>query len=292
MSGNPLVVQDSGNAGFDLGDGFNNATNGMKMIDGAADAAAAFKNGDWIEGGIMGMSAGLDVVGAILDPIGTIGSMIAGFLIEHLGPVQDALDELCGDPGAIDAASATWSNVATHLSTVSSDLRSTAAHATGDMSGLAIDAYRSFSSAEADMIKGMSTVADGVSGGIHLGGTVLAGVRDFISGALADVCGQVVKLIGETFLTAGLMAGHATSTAVNKCRELIEKARKLMKDLARSLDRFGQLAGRMSPALEDAARAGSRVAARAADINESELDLLVSMSKAGSQDDDGDPNHL
>ena len=291
MSGNPLVVPDDG----DPGDGLTNlgsassATNGLKMIDGAADAADAFGRGDWVEGSVNGLSAGLDVMGAVIDPIGTIGSMIAGWLIEHLGCVQEWLDQLCGDPGVINGFSATWHNAAGALEGVSGDYRSAVR---GDLSGYtgpAVSAYQSFGDDQAAFLSTMSQVVDGVGAGIALGGTVLAGVRDFISQMMADTVGQIVKLIAESVFTVGVGAPHAFVTAGNKARELIQKARKLMEDLATSLDRMGRLAGQISPALEEGASAMAKAARYASSMNESELSLLTSMTKAASQTDDNTP---
>ena len=291
MSDNALVVGDNGDpgSGFTNLDSASSATNGLKMVDGATDAADAFGRGDWIEGSVNGLSAGLDVVGAVIDPIGTIGSMIAGWLMEHLGCVQEWLDQLCGDPGVISGFSATWHNAAGALTDVSGDYR---AAVTGDLSGYtgpAVDAYRGFGNEQAQFLQAMGTVVDGVGAGIALGGTVLAGVREFISQLMADTVGQIVKLIGETFFTLGVGAPHAFATAGNKARELIQKARKLMEDLATSLDKMGLLAGQISPALEQGASAMAKAARYASKMNSSELGLLTSMTKAPTQTDDNTP---
>lgn len=290
MSDNALVADAATDDGFLQNlDAPNDATNGLKVIDGAADAADAFGRGDWIEGSVNGLSAGIDVVGAVLDPIGTIGSCIAGWLIEHLGPVQDWLDELLGDPGSITAASTTWHNVSTHLSGVGNEY---AMAARGDLSGqqgLAVAAYGRFADLQGGVIDGMSHIADAVGAGVALAGTVLAGVREFISSTLADLVGQIVKLIGETVFTLGLGAPHAFATAANKCREMIQRTRTFMDDLARSLDRMAGLLGDISPALESGATALAKVSRHASSMGEHELNFLVSMGKAGGQTDDETP---
>ncbi len=290
MTSNPLVVGDDGDPDTWTNMGpANEWTNGLKMVDGATDAADAFGRGDWIEGSVNGLSAGLDVVGAVIDPIGTIGSMIAGWLMEHLGCVQQWLDELCGDPGVINGFSSTWHNASGHLDGVAGDYRS-AVH--GDLSGLsgpAVAAYRNFGDGEAEFIRAMSQITDGVGAGIALGGTVLAGVREFISQLLADVVGQIVKLVGESLFTAGIAAPHAFTTAANKARELIQRTRRLMEDLAVSLDKMGKLLGEISPALEQGASAMAKAARYASKMNESELSFLTSMTKAPTQMDDNTP---
>lgn len=291
MSGaNPLVAEAEQDAGpFANMGGANDVTNGLKVVDAGADAADAFARGDWIEGSVNGLSAGIDTVGALIDPIGTIGSSIAGWLMEHLSFVQDALDELCGDPGAIMAASTTWHNVAGRLGDVSGDYAAAAAADMGGQQGLAVEAYAGFAGAQADVVRAMARIAEGVGAGVALAGTVVAGVRDFISNLTADAVGQIVKLFAESVLTLGFAAPHAVATAANKCRQLIQRARTFMEDLARSLDRMADLVGQVSPALETGASSLASGARRASAMNETELTLLVSGAKAPGQTDDKTP---
>lgn len=269
----------------DRNPGFNDMTDGLKMIDGAADSAEAFGRGDWIEGSVNGLSAGLDMVGAVIDPIGTLGSMFAGWLISHIGPVQDALDELLGDPATIESFAQTWQNCATHLGGVADDYRAAVA---GDLSGLrgvTMDAYRDFAEVEESLVRGMSEICSGVGAGVALGGTVLAGVREFIVQIMSDAIGQIIKLLGEAAATLGIMAPHALTTAANKARELIQRTRRLMTDLARSLDRFADLVSDISPALEQASSGLAKASRYASTMNESELTGLTQLIKSLSQTD-------
>ncbi len=257
----------------------NDATNGIKIVDGGADAAAAFSRGDWIEGVVNGLSAGIDVVGAILDPIGTIGSMVAGWLIEHLGPVQHWLDQLLGDPGSIKAASQTWHNISQHLSTISSDYGNASKADFAGQQGLTVSAYGAFSDVQSYVIKQLGTMADGVSAGTTVAGTVVAGVREFISSTLSDLVGQLVKLLMEALMTMGIGSAHALATAAMKCREYIQKIKTFMEDLAKSLDAMSGLLGQISPALENGAKTISKLAKHASQMSETELNLMVSMGK-------------
>ncbi|WP_110180904.1 hypothetical protein [Nocardioides solisilvae] len=261
-------------------------TNGLKMVDGAVDAAEAFRRGDFIEGSVNGLSAGLDVVGAMLNPFGAAGSMVVGWLIEHIGPVQDFLDEMLGDPAAIRAGSQTWRNINEHLTGVAADYRSRAQGDTSGYTGLAIDAYRGYANLSADLMHEIARVASGVAGGIEVAGTLLAGVRDFIVGFVSDFVGEAIGAAAQSAVTLGIAAPAALASLANKARRLIQRARQLMDDLARSLDRMADLLGQISPALETATTTGAAMARHASRMREPELNLIVSMSKAfGGHDD-------
>ncbi|KRE94248.1 hypothetical protein ASG76_12795 [Nocardioides sp. Soil774] len=269
----------------DRNPGFNDMTDGLKMIDGAADSAEAFGRGDWIEGSVNGLSAGIDVVGAIVDPIGTIGSMFAGWLISHIGPVQDALDELLGDPATIQSFAQTWENCAVHLRGLADDYRSAVAGDLSGLRGMTMDAYRDFAETEESLVRGMGNVCTGVGAGVALGGTVLAGVREFIVQIMSDAIGQIIKLLGESAFTLGIAAPHAITTAVNKCHDLIQRTRTLMSDLAKSLDKFADLVSDISPALEKASTALAKASRYAGEMNETELTALSQLIKSATQTD-------
>ncbi|MBC2932208.1 hypothetical protein [Nocardioides sp. zg-1228] len=267
----------------DRNPGFNEMTNGLKMIDGAADSAEAFGRGDWIEGSANGLSAAVDVVGAVVDPIGTLGSMFAGWLLSHIGPVQDALDELLGDPATIQSFAQTWENCAGHLRGLADDYRGAVAGDLSGLQGMTMDAYRDFAETEESLVRGMGNVCTGVGAGVALGGTVLAGVREFIVQIMSDAIGQIIKLLGEAAATLGIAAPHAITTAANKARELIQRTRTLMTDLAKSLDKFADLVADISPALEKASTALAKASRYASEMNASELTALQQLIKSTTQ---------
>jgi hypothetical protein len=231
-------------------DSFANGTNGLKMIDGAADSASAFSRGDWIEGTINGVSAALDVVGMILNPLAGACSMVINWILEHCGPLQDWLDDLLGDPGVIKAGVQTWSNVGDHMSGIGPDYRSLVATDTSAFTGLTMDAYRAAAGGMVHVFDALSKVAYGVSAGVEVAGGLLAGVRDFIQGLFSDLVGEAIGAVAQSALTLGIAAPAALGSLINKARSVIQRCQKFMKALAESLDKMAALLKEISPALE------------------------------------------
>ena len=265
-------------------DSFANGTNGLKMIDGAADSAAAFSCGDWIEGTINGVSAALDVVGMILNPLGTACSMVINWIMEHCGPLQDWLDELLGDPGVIKAGVQTWSNVGDHMAGIGPQYRSLVASDTGAFTGLSIDAYRAASSGMVHVFDALSKVAYGVSAGVEVAGGLLAGVRDFIQGLFSDLVGDAIGAVAQSALTLGIAAPAALTSLVNKARSVLERCRTFMKALAESLDKMAGLLKEISPALEATTKGLATVFREGTNMP---TDIVVALGKgvAGSNND-------
>ena len=250
MSGLVVSPGDTDRGAFTNFDSFASGTNGLKMIDGAADSASAFSQGDWIEGTINGVSAAIDVVGMVLNPLGGVCSMVINWIMEHCGPLQDWLDELLGDPGVITASAQTWTNIGDHLGDLGPDYSRAVTLDTSPFTGLAMDAYRSAGDGLAQLVVGLSKVSYGVSGGITVAGGLLAGVRDFIEGLFSDLVGNAIGAVAESALTLGVAAPAALGGLIAKAKSVLERCRKFMTALAESLDKMAQLLHEISPAME------------------------------------------
>jgi hypothetical protein len=61
------------------------------------------------------VSAGLDTLAFVPDPVGALLQSGVAWLIEHVKPLSQALDGLAGDPAQIRAYAQTWRNVAASL---------------------------------------------------------------------------------------------------------------------------------------------------------------------------------
>lgn len=287
---NPYVVAPSGGHGgpgvlTDLGGPVDNDANsvswtdGVPVLDGALDSAVALKNGDFVEAGLDMLGGGIDALGVLTDPFGALGSLVAGWIIAHLQPVQDLLDQIAGDPNSIYAEAATWHKVAQAISGISTDYVSAARADTAPMDGLMITAYRGYAELQATVMSGIGEICDGVGEGIKLGGTIVAGVRAFIQQLLTDVIGQIIGKVAESLCTLGIAAPHALASAANKCRQLIEKTKELFEKLSRTLDRMAHLLHDINPKLEAAAKIMSKGAHRASQLNDAHfLQLLTHLS--------------
>lgn len=254
--------------------------NGVAVLDGAIDGADALMRGDFIEASVQGVSAALDVVGMIVDPIAGVSSMVVNFVLEHCGAIQEWLDEMLGDPAVIAAGAQSWTNIGTHLTGLAPDYRSLVSNDLGEFSGLAIHAYREMSEISYELVNGLGHVAHGVSAGVELAGGLLAGVRDFVQALFSDLVGAAVSALAKVAITAGIAAPWAGTGLVMKAREVIEKCRTFMKGLSRSLDEFAELIGTISPAMKSATNAVSTYLVQGASLPvDTALTLSFSMGK-------------
>lgn len=102
MSDNPLVAgkQDA-----------TSATTGITIVEDAQSLHHGIESGSWVEGGLGAIGTAADVAMLATNPIATLTSYGLNWLIEHVQPLQDALDWVAGDPAQISAYATTWQNV-------------------------------------------------------------------------------------------------------------------------------------------------------------------------------------
>jgi hypothetical protein len=85
---------------------------GLGLAEDAAQISNGIHDNSWVDGTLGGVGGALDVLGTIIDPLGSLVAWGVGWLMEHVRPLKEALDWLAGMPDEIAAHAATWRNVA------------------------------------------------------------------------------------------------------------------------------------------------------------------------------------
>ncbi|MEK8104905.1 hypothetical protein NKG94_06240 [Micromonospora sp. M12] len=121
--------------------------------------AQGVRNGSWIDGSLGVVSAGLDALALVSDPVGALLQYGIAWLIEHVRPLSEALDWLAGDPAQITAHAQTWRNVAGSLREEAAEL---ARAVRNDVAGWAAapPAYRAWAAEQQQAITGLAQGVD------------------------------------------------------------------------------------------------------------------------------------
>jgi len=176
---------------------------GLNLVEPAADAVSAIQRGDWAEAGINVLGAGIDALGFLTDPFGTLLSSAFAWFIEHVEPLKSMLDSLAGNPGVINQNAATWGNVGDHLKKAGEDMARMVDADTSAWRGAAIDAYTAVAKAEA-----LGHAAEGVGAALTGAGVAVATVRtivrDLISMAMSELVQALIRWAAAALLTVGL----------------------------------------------------------------------------------------
>ncbi|MEV3938323.1 hypothetical protein AB0K52_20395 [Glycomyces sp. NPDC049804] len=195
---------------------------GAGIVESYAGLAMAIDSGSWIDASVAGLGAALETVGAVIDPIGTLASAGVGWLIEHVQPLQDALDMLAGDPEAVEANAMTWDNIANECFAMSEEMTASLAEV-GSWVGVAADAYRDKGDANADVLGCVGGTALSLATATRGAGELVTMVREFVRDFVAECIGSLIAWAAEVAFTVGIGAAWVIPKAVIKITEWVGK---------------------------------------------------------------------
>ncbi|OKK01527.1 WXG100 family type VII secretion target [Amycolatopsis sp. CB00013] len=215
------------------------AVSGVPLLESATELKASIESGDWASVAVGAVGTAMDAVSAALDPFGTILAAGVGWLMEHVGPLKEALDALAGAPDEIAAHAETWQNVAVELGSISADLDAMVVAETANWAGAAGDAYRTRGADVAALIGACQQAAGGAASGTKIGGEVVTAVRTLVRDTIAELIGRLISWALQVLATLGLgmtwvlpQVTAAIAKTASKIATVVTKLVKAMSALA------------------------------------------------------------
>lgn len=249
---NPLVAQRE-----DSTEGFS----GIAIAESVVDTKKAIEEGDWL-GGLLGVvGTSLDALGMAMDPFGAILAAGVGWLIEHVGPLSDALDELTGDPDQIKAHSETWKNVATELGKIKTELAEMVKKDTAEWRGEAGDSYRKSAANTNTLITAAETAASGASDGVGTAGEVVAAVRTLVRDIIAETVGHLISWALQVACTLGLAMTWVMPQVVAHVAKVASKIADIVKKLVEAMKKLVPLLKKLGDGFKESANALKKIKA-------------------------------
>ncbi|WP_424189725.1 hypothetical protein ACOBQX_13660 [Actinokineospora sp. G85] len=200
---------------------------------------------DWAAG-VTDLSVGLvDYGRAFQDPLGSLLSAGFGWLIEHVGPLKDLLDQLTGNQDALDMTVQTWSKISEEVQKTAEGMVDSVNTNTASWSGPAVDTYRVWAQGQADAYLAISNSATGVAGAVDFTKSLLNAVRGFIRGLLADLLAKLVSILlrypPPAYLVA--LAAEGAPLIASSTAKGIKVVRALVDAFKELATRLGRLSG-------------------------------------------------
>lgn len=201
-----------------------------------ASAAEDFGSGNIAAGVIDVAGAALDTVSMILNPIATLASSCASFLMDYMGPLHQELELLTGSPEMVRALAETWDNLGNALTEVASERDSTVQALLASWEGPASRAYEATANGVTAIVRSLAESCHGNAGGLRMAATVVQVVYEIVKGIIADLVGQLIQAVVEALATLGIgipaIIGQCTSkiaTRVPQVARWVEKIQEVMK---------------------------------------------------------------
>jgi hypothetical protein len=213
--------------------------------------ARGVRGGNWVEATLGGVSAGLDVLAMVTDPVGALLQYGVAWIIEHVRPLSQALDWLAGDPAQIAAHAQTWRNVAAAMSERGADLARLVRWDTTDWHGRAAEAYRGWAGQQQGAIAGLATAADTMAAITEGAGMLVAGVRLLVRDAIATLVSRLVVYAAEEVASLGLATPLVVGQVTSLVASWAAKIARWLKALLASLRRLQAIIHRLGELIEE-----------------------------------------
>ncbi|MBW4701218.1 WXG100 family type VII secretion target [Micromonospora sp. RL09-050-HVF-A] len=244
MTGNPLVATAS--------DAGPSAWAGIWICEDIELIAQGVRTDSWIDGSLGVVSAGLDALALVSDPVGALLQYGIAWLIEHVKPLSEALDWLAGDPAQITAHAQTWRNVAAALRADAVELTHAVRTEVAGWGGDAGTAYRAWAAGQHQAITGLARGADTLAAATEGAAGLVAAVRLLVRDAIAACVSRLIVYAGELLATGGLatpwvveqvttLVGSWAARIARLLRGLLASLRRLLPELRRLGDLIEKL---------------------------------------------------
>ncbi|AGL14265.1 DUF4157 domain-containing protein [Actinoplanes sp. N902-109] len=245
MSDNPLVAPSHSSTTW---------YTGLGLVEDAAQISAGIRDESWVDGTLGGVGASLDALGTVVDPLGSLVAWGVSWLMEHVRPLQEALDWLAGNPDEVAAHAATWRNVAAAASEAQQRYADEVRSQTAAWSGASGDAYRAHAGRQCDIIGGIAKAAEGISFAVEgaglLVGLVRGLVRDLVAQFVATLAARLPQWLAEEGLTLGLASPVVVGQVAALVAEWADRIQHSVRALLTSLRRLSSKLTDLTEVLE------------------------------------------
>ncbi|MEQ0565524.1 RHS repeat-associated core domain-containing protein, partial [Amycolatopsis sp. NEAU-NG30] len=231
------------------------AYSGVSLLESAADLKSAIESGDWASVALGAVGTALDALSMAMDPFGAILAAGVGWLMEHVGPLKEALNGLTGNADEIAAQAQTWANVATELGAIGVDLTGMVTADTATWTGNAADAYRQRAKDTVTLLETAQKGCEGASSGVKTAGEVVAAVRALVRDIIAELVGHLISWALQVVFTLGIGMTWVVPQVINAVVKTASKIADLVKRLVKALQALIPLLKRAGDLFSDAAKA-------------------------------------
>lgn len=199
---------------------------------------------------VTGVSSGLGLLGVAMAPLSALASAGVGWLIEHFDFLEQPLEELTGDPAAIEAQAQTWRNVAKQVRGSAGEYSSKVATVSATWRGQGSGAYQGAADAFGNSLQASADGAEGAAAAIEGAGVLVGVERGLIRDMISEFVGWLIVEAGIAIATSWCSFGASVAAfvgfAVGQGLRLASNIADRLAALSTKLDELSQLASRMN----------------------------------------------
>ncbi|OLT39046.1 hypothetical protein BJF85_07445 [Saccharomonospora sp. CUA-673] len=238
--------------GDTAGDAAYNLAKGT-MAQGVLDMAGQIQDGDWASAVTSAVGLGVDIAGAISDPIAAVASQLLGWMLEHVEPLRMVLHQLTGEPSMVEAYGQTWANVGESLATDQGECVTAFINETGTWGGVGKTAYAEKLGQAVTEIRAAVEASSALESASMQMAQVVAAVRNFVRDLLADLAGTLVSAAIQAATV--VLAPNAVRSIIQRIAQVAMETSNVIGSLSVAISRLSALCVELIQSLDDVKQA-------------------------------------
>lgn len=219
---------------------------GLGLIEDGQDLNEAMESNSWVAESLAVFGTSMDVQQLVSDPLQTLMSWGISWLLDHMSPLKDWLNELTGNPGEVQGFAATWTSTGESLQTNSADLARSVTNDLEGQEGMGIAAYSALQTDIAKHVELAGTCSNAMSTALGVASTIVQVVHDLVRDAIADIVSSIAAKAVELAISCGTLAPKIVTDVASLALEWAGKLRRYVDDLLSSGKRLSKLSDNLS----------------------------------------------
>ncbi|QIS15366.1 DUF6531 domain-containing protein [Nocardia arthritidis] len=245
-SSNPLIAQKEDST---------RSYSGVGLVESVTGLHDAISSGSWIESGLGVLGVGMEVASVVIDPIGTIASYGVGFLIEHVRPLQEALNWVAGDPDQIEAFAKTWDNVSQKIGETITEHQRAVDSDTGEWLGSTADAYKARAADTSNLLAAAAKAAESGASAVRMAAGIVAAVRQTVRDLVAQTVGRLAAWAAEEVFSVGVATPLVAAQAATYVAKTLKTISSLFRKLSSTFAKLKPLLAKLKDVFSDIRKA-------------------------------------
>ena len=193
----------------------------------------------------IGVAAG--VVDAAVNPIKTAVSTAVSWIISHIDPLPDMLQQFTGDPEKVEAAALTWERIGTQWTQAADELESAFSALLDGQVCRTLNAYKVQITSVIETFRAMGEACGVVAVCLNILSAMVKIVYDLTREAIGDLIGSFIQSATEIVCSLGLatpvVVGQISATVSKWVARITTKGKQVLNGFQEALRSFKKLNG-------------------------------------------------
>ena len=198
-----------------------------------------------------------DLVDAAVNPIKTAVSWAVNWIISHLDPLPDMLQQFTGDPEKVEAAALTWERIGDQWTQAAAELEAAVAAGLDAQVCRTLSAYKVQIGSVIEAFRSLGDACKVVAQCLNILSAMVKIVYDLTREAIGDLIGTFVQSVWEAVGTLGIatpaIVAQISATVSKWVARITTKGKQVLNGFQEALKSFTKLDGileKLGPALK------------------------------------------